>query len=811
MQAKPRAARLRGWRAEDAGALALELDAGSAQLAIAEDGAVRLRASAGAALPPDPAPAVGREPWRPSRAEAEAGEGSGVRIVHEGPKGSAFVEVDAEPFAVRVRERGGELVAELRDLHLTEDGRARIAVTALPGERFFGFGEKRGGLDKRGERLRMRNRDPELDRADPLYVSIPFFVSLRHGPDGARSRGVLLDSHAPSRVDVAAGVEDRVVLETDAGGLDLTLFPGPLPEHVLRRFAARVGSSPLPPVWALGHHQSRWSYGSEDEVREIAAELRTRRIPTDAIHLDIDYMDGFRVFTWNPKRFPNPKQLLGDLAEQGFRVVTIVDPGVKADPDYAVYREGVERDAFCKGEDGRVFTLKVWPKDAALPDFNRPEVRRWWGERHAPLLDAGVAGIWNDMNEPAGWKSELRIGRLAVPTRRQDLSQMTQSDPAEPRRRVPHEAVRNLYGHQQCRATRAHLESANPRRRPFVLSRAGCAGSGHFAAIWTGDNRSRWSDLRESIPMLLNLSLSGVPFCGADIGGFFLSCTPELYARWIQLGAFYPFARTHSMWAKRRQEPWRFGRRVEAIARAALELRMSLIPYLYGLFHEAERSGAPIWRPLFYEFPEDPAAAAVEDELMVGPSLLLAPVLERGARARDLYLPPGDWMGWHDDARLRGPRRIRVAAALEQLPLFVRCGSILPTRSPVQHAGETPEEPLVLRVFPGADGRGELVEDDGETTAYREGAVARTGLHLRNRAGGRLRIELGVREGGFQVPERSARVVVHGYPAPERVLLDGKRLAQRRAVPGYELAEGRVHVGFVERGRGHTLELEPEP
>ncbi|MEE9607332.1 MAG: TIM-barrel domain-containing protein [Myxococcota bacterium] len=805
-----RVARMRRWSLGPKGGVALELDGGAAEVCIAEDGSVRLRAEAGPALSADPSAAIGREPWSPARAEVHAAEGGGVRLVADGPRGGARVEIVAEPFGVRVFDREGDAVAEVDDLAFARNGAARVRLAARPGERFFGFGEKPGGLDQRGKRLLMRNRDAELQMRDPLYVSIPFFMGLHHGAT-ARARGVLLDAFAPSRFDVAASDASRVGLESVAGGIDLSVFPGPEPRDVVRRFTARVGRTPLPPLWALGHHQSRWSYGREQEVRDVAAELRARRIPTDVIHLDIDYMRGFRVFTWHPERFPNPAQLLSDLAEQGFRVVTIVDPGVKMDPDYAVYRDGIERDVFCRRRDGSLPQIMVWPKQAALPDFNRAEVRAWWGEWHRVLLDAGVAGIWNDMNEPAGWSREVRAGRLIVPLRKQDLSDVVQSHPADEARRVPHEHVRNLYGQQECRATRAFLESQDPERRPFVVSRSGHAGIQRYAAIWTGDNHSRWSHLRQSLPMLLNLSLSGVAFCGADIGGFAFSCTPELYARWIQIGALYPFARTHSMWLKRRQEPWRFGRRVEAIAREALELRMRLLPYLYGLFRESEQSGAPVWRPLFFEFPDDPEAATVQDQVMVGPALLAAPVLERGARERELYLPPGVWLSWHDDTRFVGPRRVRVPAPLERMPLFARAGALVPTRSPVLHAGEAPEEPFVLEVFPGADGSAELVEDDGESTAYRNGAIARTSLRLWNRAGGRLRVELGKREGAFPIAPRPGRIVVRACPPPSAVFLNGARVAPGQVAPGYTAERGRVQLRFADGGNGLAAEIDPAP
>jgi alpha-glucosidase len=311
--------------------------------------------------------------------------------------------------------------------------------------------------------------------------------------------------------------------------------------------------------------------------------------------------------------------------------------------------------------------------------------------------------------------------------------------------------------------------------------------------------------------MLLNLSLSGVPFCGADIGGFFGSCTPELYARWIQLGALYPFARTHTMVFTRRQEPWRFGRRVERIAREALRLRMRLLPYLYGIFRESEQSGAPVWRPLFYEFPDDLEAGRVEDQILLGPSLMIAPVVERGAREREVYLPEGVWFSWHDDTRYIGPRRVRLAAPLERLPLFARAGSIIPTQSPVEHVAQVPAEPCVLEVFPGGEASGELVEDDGESTEYRRGEVARSGLRLWDRRGGRLRVEIGPREGSYEIPERTLLVRIRACPPPELVYLDGQRLEHGNGIPGYQAVDGRLAVRVTDRGEGAAIEIEPGP
>jgi alpha-glucosidase len=802
------------------GALDLDLGEAVARVAVARDGSLRLRAASGRELPPELDAALGREPWRPSNAEPFALDGGGAALAFDGPEGALRVEIAAHPLALRVFERGGRQIARLGELGFGVDGAARVVLACAEDDRFLGFGGKTGPLDKRGQVLRMRTRDaPVREGIDPLYTAIPFFVRLSSCAGAARADGVLLESAAPARFDVAAADPSRVAIETSARGLDLVLFPGPAPGDVLRRYTARTGRAPRPPLWALGHHQSRWGYRSARKVRRIAREARAHRIPTDAIHLDIDHMDGYRVFTWHPRRFPDPQGLVAELAAQGFRTVAIVDPGVKVDPRWRIFREGAERDAFLRRDDGTPFTLRVWPGDAALPDFARPDVRAWWGRLHAPLLAAGVAGIWNDMNEPAGWARDLRLGRLILPLAAQDLSRVGQADPADPDHRVPHEHVRNAYGQLECRATREGLEALAPGRRHFVLSRSGGAGIQRWAALWTGDTFSSWAQLRLSVRMLLGLSVSGVPFCGADIGGFAGWCGPELFARWMQIGALYPLARTHSMWLKHRQEPWRFGRAVEDAARAALLLRMRLLPYLYGLFCEAEASGAPIWRPLAWDHPDDPEAVAVDDQVAIGRDLLAAPVLERGGRRRSVYLPAGVWYGFDDGARWIGPRRVDVAAPLERMPLFARGGSVVPTRSPVQHVGEAPLEPLVLEVFPGGDGAVTVIEDDGETLAHREGGEARTPVRLWSRAAGRLRLELGAREGGFTIAPRPLRVAVHGCGPPasvrlDAVLLPGPRRSDPAAAPDepcWWWEAGVLHVRWRDDGGGRALEVEPAP
>ena len=362
---------------------------------------------------------------------------------------------------------------------------------------------------------------------------------------------------------------------------------------MLDRYTALTGRTPMPPLWALGNQQSRWSYMSADELRAIAAGFREREIPCDVLHLDIDYMDGYRVFTWDRERFPDPAGLIAELGEQGFRVVTIADPGVKVDERYALYTEGRERGYFCLTRDGDEYRNAVWPGLCAFPDFTDPAVREWWGDQQHVLLDEGVAGVWCDMNEPA----------LFVPqgaTMPPDVVHLGGG-----RTRL-HGEVHNAYGSLMAQAAREGLERLRPEARPFVISRAGYAGLQREAMHWTGDNSSWWEHLWMSMPQLQNLGLSGIAWAGVDIGGFFGDCTGELLARWTEFGVFQPFCRNHSAMGTVAQEPWAFGEPWETICRDMLRLRMRLLPYLYTLFEECHRTGAPILRPLLFEHPDDP-------------------------------------------------------------------------------------------------------------------------------------------------------------------------------------------------------------
>jgi alpha-glucosidase len=623
--------------------------------------------------------------------------------------------------------------------------------TIAPDEHFYGFGERTGLLDKRSERATNWTTD-SLDYTtltDAMYQAIPFFLSLRPG----LSYGVFLNSTFWSQFDLGATKAGVWQMQTHGGELDYYLILGS-PAEILATYTELTGRMPLPPKWAIGYHQCRWSYDSEPVVRQLAQEFRDRRIPCDVIHLDIDYMHGYRVFTWSPKRFPNPAKLIQDLNAQGFQVVTIVDPGVKYEPeaDYPMFDQGIASDYFVRNPNGEMFHGYVWPDKAVFPDFLRPEVRYWWGDCQRSLTEVGVAGIWNDMNEPAIGDRPFGDGggHIWFPL------DAPQGPAAE---RTTHAEAHNLYGLHMAQACIEGLDRLRE-ERSFVLTRSGFAGVQRYSAVWTGDNQSWWEHLEFSLPMLCNLGLSGVAFVGADIGGFAGNATAELFARWMQVGMLYPLMRAHSSMKTEQHEPWVFGAETERICREYIGLRYQLLPYLYTLFWQAATTGAPILRPLLYHYPNDPKTYHVYDQVLWGESLMAAPVYRPGVDRRAVYLPEGIWYDWWTGDRYSGNTQILADAPLDRLPLFVKAGAIIPMQPVVQSTSD-PIAELRLRVWPG-DGEFTLYEDDGRSFDYRQGAYATTTYCVRQPGSDRPIVEIAARQGAWTPPDRTVIVEVVG-------------------------------------------------
>ena len=649
-----------------------------------------------------------------------------------------------------------------------------LAKRLGPTQRCFGLGLKVGWLDRRGRRWVLWNRDvlPHLPDTDPVYLSIPWLVVADEG----RFHGLFFPNTHRQHFDLGASREDRWVYAAEGGRLDYFFVAGPALPDVVARYTELTGRPPLPARWALGFHQSRWGYRTAEQVEQTARQLRERRIPCDAIYLDIDYMDGYRVFTWHPARFPDPAGMVERLHREGFRVVTIVDPGVKVDPDYPVYREGHRLDVFCRSASGEEFRGRVWPGTTVWPDLARPEVRRWWAEQHAALLKTGVDGIWNDMNEPANFLDERTTDTLDPTVRHGPDEEL----PPEERRPMFHAEVHNVYGLLMSQAAyRAQLQH-RPDQRPFVLTRAGFAGVQRYAAVWTGDNSSWWEHLALMVPQLIHLGLSGLPLAGADVGGFGGECSGELMVRWTQAAALVPFFRNHSSMHSPPQEIWRYGERVEAICRRFIELRYRLLPYLYTLVWEASTTGAPPLRPLFWHHPDEPAAYGIQDAFLLGSHLLVAPVVQPGTPLRAVYLPAGEWVYWFGPGQAVGPGAVTLPTPLEELPLWVRAGAPVPMGPAVQHTGQLREDGrLAVQValprhrWEGGEGCW-LYEDDGESLAYLHGAFALARLECRLQAPAALELRRSARQGSFQPPRASWDLVLTGCPGPaSRVLLDG--------------------------------------
>jgi alpha-glucosidase len=560
---------------------------------------------------------------------------------------------------------------------------------------YYGLGERTGFLNKK-ERTWVNWASDQFGHApdaDPLYQAHPFVMGIEDGT----AFGLYLDETWETRFDLADSQPDRSSICTKGPTFDLYLIAGPKPKDVIATFTKFCGRPDLPPLWAFGMHQSRWSYPDDKTVISIVSQYRKRQIPLDAIWLDIDYMDGYKNFTFHAARFPDPKKTIAKLKKKEIKTVVIVDAGVKMEAGYETYESGQAKDAFVKDHFDKQLVGEVWPKPVVWPDFIQKYARDWWADCHRFYTDLGVSGIWNDMNEPSAFNLE---GKTLPPEAKHG--------------RYRHAEVHNIYGHQMCRATYLGLKKLNPNKRPFVLTRSGFTGIQKYAFVWTGDNHSYWEQMETSIPMLLNLGLSGVPFCGADIGGFASNCSGEMLARWTWLGLFYPFMRNHSSKDSRRQEPWAFGRTIEKAVVAAIRLRYRLMPYIYTLAYEASMTGMPLMRPLFLEYPQDKETQAVYDQFLFGSDLLVAPILRPGQKQRMVYLPQGSWQDFWTAKVFGGANWMITKAPINQIPLLIRSGGAVPTTSWTKATGTAIWEKITWNIALADKIFGRLYEDEGD-------------------------------------------------------------------------------------------------
>jgi|APAga8741244001_1050109.scaffolds.fasta_scaffold02883_2 alpha-glucosidase len=635
------------------------------------------------------------------------------------------VEIKLSEFGVKFLDKNGNVINEdyvnQGKTSGYENGKPYVFKKTDKNEDFYGFGEQAGlEVNKRGESMGMWNTDAYSYTKDTkyLYTTIPFFVGLKD----KKAYGIFFDNTHRSYYEMASESDDYYYFYANGGKLTYYFTYGPQISDVIDRYTELTGKMDIPPKWSLGLHQSKWGYTPE-EIINVAKTYREKQIPLDTMHFDIDYMDGYRVFTWNEQY----KQALKQLKSMpGFHAIAINDPAVKQDENYRMYQEGTKNDYWAKNADGTPYIGPVWPGDAAFPDFSKQEVRDWWANNLGEILNEGVDGIWNDMNEPAVFRDDDKQHHT-LPL---DAYFGTEDN------KILHSEYHNLYGNDETEATYQAFKNHKPGTRPFVLTRDMYAGTQRYAALWTGDNASNWEHLQMSLPINMNVGMSGVSFVGNDIGGFANRPSPELFARWIEVGAFLPFSRIHydsdaKADVKQGQEPWAFGPEVEQISKKYIDMRYQLLPYLYNEFKEAADSGKPVQQPLVYQFQNDKNTHDISDQYMFGDSMMLAPVVKQGQTSREVYLPEGvNWTDYWTGKEYNGGQTITMEAPLGQLPIFVKKDSIIPTRAVQQYTDEKPLTNLVLDTYVDKNATYTFYEDDGKTEDYKKGAYNLTKLDV---------------------------------------------------------------------------------
>jgi alpha-glucosidase len=688
---------------------------------------------------------------------------------------SLTVHVDPETLRLTVTDTQGRVVSDDAPQPLSVRGAGFELRKRLPaGEHYFGLGDKTGPLDRRGGAFVNWNTDVGRfgSATDPLYKSIPFFVAT--GGDGG-SYGLFLDNTWRNWFDFGRRDPDVLTIGADGGAIDYYLIHGPSMREVVSRYADLTGHAPLAPLWSLGYQQSRYSYASSAEARGIAARLRAERIPTDVLWLDIGYQDRNRPFAPDPVAYGDLPKLAEDLRAAGIRLVAITDPHIARAPGegYAPYDSGAAGDHFVRRADGSVYVGEVWPGASVFPDFTRAASRAWWGGLYAPLVDAGVSGFWNDMNEPA---------LFGTPNKTMPADVRHRIDtPGFAARTATHAEIHNVYGMQNTRATYDGVRALRPDERAFVMTRASYAGGQRYAATWTGDNSSTWEHLKLAVAQSLNLGLSGFGYVATDVGGFTGGASPELMTRWFQLSAFMPLFRNHSAIDAPRAEPWVDGPVHTAIRRRFVETRYRLLPYLYALADENAHTGAPLMRPLAFDYPD--AARLPCDQSMsflLGAKLLIAasPTPE-SAQPYKICLPAGGWYDYWSGRALRasgdGAAARIETPVLERVPVFVRAGTILPQQPLVQSTAETPRGPLSLHVYPGPDCTGVLYADDGHSMEYASGGFLRQTVRCMQSDAG-LTVEFDARVGSYRPWWTRLEVIVHGWRGGAHATLAGHAL-----------------------------------
>ena len=626
----------------------------------------------------------------------------------------------------------------------------KMSKVSHGGESFYGLGDKPSHLNLKGKRFENWVTDSYAfgKDTDPIYKAIPFFTGLNND----KAYGIFFDNTFRSYFDFANERRNVTSFWAQGGEMNYYFIYGPKMNDVVANYTDLTGKPhQLPPLWALGFHQCKWSYYPERNVKAITSKFRDLKIPCDAIYLDIDYMEGFRCFTWSKSHFPDPKRMVKELSNEGFKTVVIIDPGIKIDKEYSVFKEALEKDYFCKRADGPYMKGKVWPGECYFPDFTKPEVRDWWSDLFKELIEEiGVKGVWNDMNEPA----VMEVPNKTFPD---DVRHDYDGNPCS------HRKAHNIYGMQMARATYQGLKRFAYPKRPFVITRAAYSGTQRYTSTWTGDNVATWEHLWIANIQAQRMAMSGFSFAGSDIGGFAEQPQGELYARWIQLGVFHPFCRVHSSGDHGDQEPWSFDRSITDVVKKFIELRYTLLPYLYTAFWKYIDEGTPLIKPLVLFDQEDHQTHYRTDEFIYGDKILVCPINEPNAKGRRMYVPRGKWFNLWTDELIEGGRELWVDADLDTMPIFIKEGAVIPKFPIQQYVGEKVIEEVTLDVYYSSENEDSVFFDDAhDGYDYIKGRYNLRTFKLRGKTD-----ELIIKQhkkGKFEPPYTTFKVVLHGLP-----------------------------------------------
>ncbi len=627
------------------------------------------------------------------------------------------------------------------------------------GEVFFGLGDKPTEMNIREKRFENWGSDCYgYDHSwDPLYKNIPFYYGLHHGI----GYGVFFDNSFRTFFDFGKERSNATSFWAHGGEMNYYFIAGPELLDVAARYATLTGSSEMPALWALGFQQCKWSYYPESEVREVTDKMRELKVPCDAIYLDIDYMDGFRCFTWDLERFPDPKRMVSELKEEGYKTMVIIDPGIKKDPDYWVFQEGLANDYFCKRPDGPYVEGLVWPGECYFPDFTNPKVRDWWADLYEGLIsDVGVAGVWNDMNEPALFEVESK-------TFPEDVRHDYDGHPCS------HAKAHNVYGMQMARATYEGVKKHGDNKRGLIITRSGYSGLQRYSSVWTGDNIATWQHIWLANVQCQRLSISGISYAGSDIGGFIGQPSPEMFVRWIQLGIWHPFCRVHSSQDDGDQEPWSFGEEALDLFRDAVEMRYRLLPYHYTAFYQFYQDRTPILKPLTFVDQQDPETYYRDHEFVCGENFLTASIDQENTISKEIYLPEGEWYNYWTNDLLEGKESYQVGIDKNTFPLFVKAGSVIPMYPLQQYVGEKEITHVDLYIYH-IEGyhQSHLYEDAHDGYEYQQGKYRYSTFSV---TGGAKMLQITQEaEGQYEVPYEFKLNFI-GLPfIPARIIVDGE-------------------------------------